>query len=149
MADALLRRGARRLTIVDIDRARGDELAGELADRHAATIAADAPDALPGLLQSANGVVHCTPTGMHDHPGTPFAVELLHPDLWVADIVYRPLETELLRSARAVGCATLDGGRMAVLQAVHAFELITGVRPDADRMSAHFQKLVAADEVLV
>ena len=41
----------------------------------------------------------CTarPTGMADHPGLPFDAELLHPGLWVADIVYRPLDTALLQ----------------------------------------------------
>jgi shikimate dehydrogenase len=61
--------------------------------------------------------------------------------LWVAEIVYFPLETELLRNARALGCRTLDGGNMAVFQAVKAFELFSGVVPDAQRMLAHFQSM--------
>ena len=68
---------------------------------------------------------------------------LLRPDLWVADIVYRPLDTALLQAARAVGAPTLDGGHMAVYQAVDAFALITGLHPDADRMTRHFRQLVA------
>jgi shikimate dehydrogenase len=56
---------------------------------------------------------------------------LLHPGLWVAEIVYFPLETALLQAARAIGCPVSDGGGMAVGQAVGAFELFTG-RP-ADR----------------
>ena len=68
---------------------------------------------------------------------------LLRPDLWVADIVYRPLETELVRTARARGCRVLDGGGMAVFQAVDAFRLFTGVEPDAERVLAHFAALVA------
>lgn len=71
----------------------------------------------------------------------PFDAALLRPDLWVADIVYRPLNTELLAAARAAGCRTLDGGHMAVHQASIAFELITGITPDADRMSRHFRTL--------
>ena len=63
--------------------------------------------------------------------------------LWVAEIIYFPLETELLRNARALGCRTLDGGGMAVFQAVDAFRLITGVTPDAERMLAHFKSMVA------
>ncbi|MOA05421.1 Quinate/shikimate dehydrogenase [compost metagenome] len=57
----------------------------------------------------------------------------------MAEIVYFPLETELLRNARALGCRTLDGGNMAVFQAVKAFELFSGVVPDAQRMLEHFQ----------
>jgi shikimate dehydrogenase len=78
---------------------------------------------------------------MADHPGMPFDAALLHPGLWVADIVYRPLDTALLTAARAAGCRTLDGGFMAVHQASIAFSLITGIDPDAGRMSRHFRTL--------
>ena len=64
------------------------------------------------------------------------------PGLWVAEVVYRPLETALLREARRRGCRTLDGGAMAVFQAAHAFTLFTGREPDTDRMLAHFAELV-------
>ena len=99
---------------------------------------------LPVLLPASDGLVHATPTGMAEHPGLPLDPALLHPRMWVADIVYRPLDTALLGAARAAGCRTLDGGFMAVYQAVEAFELITGVTPDAHRMSDHFRRLVAA-----
>jgi 4-diphosphocytidyl-2C-methyl-D-erythritol kinase len=49
----------------------------------------------------------------------------------------------VLRAARALGCRTLDGGGMAVHQAVDAFRLFTGQEPDAARMRAHFARLVA------
>jgi shikimate dehydrogenase len=75
---------------------------------------------------------------MANYPGLPVPQELLRPELWVAEIVYFPLETELLRVARARGCRTLDGGGMAVLQAVEAFRLFTGITPDAARMLRHF-----------
>jgi shikimate dehydrogenase len=78
---------------------------------------------------------------MAQHPGTPLSSDLLRKQLWVADIVYRPLETELLRQARAIGCRTLDGGGMAVLQAAHALELFTGSTPDTGRMLAHLKEL--------
>jgi quinate/shikimate dehydrogenase (NAD+) len=64
--------------------------------------------------RQADGLIHATPTGMVAHPGMPIDCDLLHEDLWVAEIVYRPLETELLRRAREVGGRTLDGGGMAV-----------------------------------
>jgi shikimate dehydrogenase len=66
---------------------------------------------------------------------------LLRPALWVADIVYFPLETELLRTARALGCRTRDGGGMAVFQAVEAFRLFTGITPDPERMLRHFASM--------
>ncbi|MBW9118995.1 shikimate dehydrogenase [Microbacterium trichothecenolyticum] len=147
VADALLRVGTGRLTIVDIDAERAAELATDLTRRHALEVGNATTDALPGLLASASGLVHCTPTGMKEHRGTPFSPHLLRPEIWVADIVYRPLDTALLRAARDAGCATLDGGRMAVHQAADAFRLITGHEPDPDRMIRHFHHLVAPDRV--
>ncbi|MPY41501.1 shikimate dehydrogenase, partial [Streptomyces phyllanthi] len=73
-----------------------------------------------------------------------FPAELLRPGLWIAEVVYRPLETELLRTARSLGCATLDGGGMAVFQAVDAFRLFTGREPDSARMLADFAELAGA-----
>jgi shikimate dehydrogenase len=78
---------------------------------------------------------------MAAHPGLPLPEELLRGELWVAEVVYRPLETELLKVARERGCRTLDGGGMAVMQAAGAFELFTGVTPDPERMLRHFATL--------
>ncbi|MBJ7336965.1 shikimate dehydrogenase [Mycolicibacterium sp.] len=140
---ALLELGADHLTVVDLDVDRASALAGELAARHPdARVDSSAFDKLAVLLPQSDGVVHCTPTGMADHPGLPFDADLLHTDLWIADIVYRPLNTALLTAARRIGCRTLDGGHMAVHQATTAFGLITGITPDAARMSRHFRSLV-------
>ncbi|MFD9276289.1 shikimate dehydrogenase [Streptomyces mirabilis] len=142
VAHAVLTLGAGHVTVVDAMPDRAADLAAGL-NRHfgAGRAAAATPDALGGLLGRGDGVVHATPTGMAAHPGLPFPAELLHPGLWVAEVVYRPLETELLRTARAVGCATLDGGGMAVFQAADAFRLFTGREPDAVRMLADIAEL--------
>jgi len=146
VADALLSLGTEHLVVVDLDEDRSAGLARTLAERFPeARVESAHPDKLSALLPHADGLVHCTPTGMADHPGLPIDPTLLHPDLWVADIVYRPLETALLRAARDAGCRTLHGGHMAVHQAVDAFRLITGTTPDADRMLAHLRELAAAD----
>lgn len=145
VADALARIGVKRLTIVDIDAARAKSLANEVRDRRGLITEATAPADVPALLATVDGVVHCTPQGMHDHPGAPFDTALLRPDLWVADIVYRPLETELLAAARRVGCATLAGDSMAVHQGAEAFRLITGVEADAARMMHHLEELAATE----
>lgn len=136
VAHALLGLGVAELRVVDLDPARADELAARLAG-HVTTARLDDP----GLLDGADGLVHATPTGMVGHPGLPLPITLLRPELWVADIVYRPLETEFLAAARKVGCPVLDGGRMAVFQAADTFRIITGREPDADRMLRHFDTL--------
>lgn len=124
-----------RLTIFDHDHAKAETLANQLGDR--ATPGRDLTTALAG----ADGLVHATPTGMDAHPGLPLPADLLDPRLWVADVVYRPLATALVETARARGCRVLDGGRMAVFQAADAFRLFTGRTPDVDRMLYHFDTL--------
>ena len=139
VAHALLSLGVRHLVLVDLDPARSAEraeaLSGYFPDR---VIEGRSTADVPAELAAADGLVHATPVGMHQHPGLPVDPELLEPRHWVADVVYRPVETELLKAARARGCATLDGGHMAVGQAVDAFRLITGLEPDPARMRTHF-----------
>ncbi|MFE5031685.1 shikimate dehydrogenase [Streptomyces sp. NPDC056683] len=147
VAHATLTLGAERVTVVDAlaDRAAG--LAEQLCGQFGAGRAVSAGlERLPELLASADGLVHATPTGMAAHPGMPVAAELLHPGLWVAEVVYRPLETELVRTARALGCAVLDGGGMAVFQAADAFRLFTGREPDSGRMLADIAELAGSVE---
>ncbi|GIH28628.1 shikimate dehydrogenase (NADP(+)) [Acrocarpospora phusangensis] len=141
VAYALLTLGVGRLTLVDAEPGRAAALATRLGDgRVTAAALAD----LPHLVRRADGLVHATPTGMAHHPGLPLPPDLLRPKLWVAEIVYRPLETELLREAALRGCRTLNGGGMVVFQAAEAFRLFTGREPDTERMLAHLTSLVAA-----
>lgn len=140
VAHALLSEGVRQLTIFDVDRERAESLANNL-NQHFGASRAQAGADLPGALAQADGLVNTTPMGMAKLPGSPVPAGLLRREMWVAEIVYFPLETELLRDARALGCRTLDGGNMAVFQAVKAFELFSGVVPDAQRMLEHFQSM--------
>ena len=140
VAHALLNEGVRHLSIFDVDRERAEHLANNL-NQHFGGGRAVAGHELSSSLSLADGLVNTTPMGMAKLPGMPVPVALLRKELWVAEIVYFPLETELLRNARALGCRTLDGGNMAVFQAVKAFELFSGVVPDAQRMLAHFQSM--------
>lgn len=140
VAHALLGLGARELRLFDLDRGRAEALAARLADRSARGRLVVVEDLEPAL-GTAQGLVNATPVGMTAHPGLPLAKELLRPEIWVADIVYFPLETELLRAARGLGCRTLDGSGMAVFQAVRAFELFTGRAADSERMLRHFERL--------
>lgn len=140
VAHALLSEGVQLLSIFDVDIHRAQSLADNL-NQHFGPGRAVAGHDLSGAMAVADGLVNTTPMGMQKLPGTPVPATLLRAHLWVAEIVYFPLETELLRNARALGCRTLDGGNMAVFQAVKAFELFSGVVPDAQRMLAHFQSM--------
>jgi shikimate dehydrogenase len=137
VAHALLSLGARRLTISETEHERAARLAARLSERFGVPVTAtgDAAEA----LARASGLVNATPVGMEKYPGLPFAGVLLRPAHWVAEIIYFPAETPLLREARALGCRTLAGTGMAVYQAVKAFELFTGIAPDRAAMSEHFR----------
>jgi len=140
VAHALLTLQTRELVLVDTDTRRARELAQALCGRFGAgrAFAMEDPAA---AMQGADGMVNATPVGMAKFPGMPLPAHLLSRELWVSEIVYFPLETELLRAARARGCRTMAGDGMAVFQAVDAFRLFSGRPADAQRMLAHFAKL--------
>jgi shikimate dehydrogenase len=140
VAHALLTLGVGALSIFDTDRTRAAGLVQNLHDRFGLARAAVIDDPVSAIA-AGDGLVNTTPIGMIGHPGMPVPRETLRPDLWVADVVYFPLETELLRTARSVGCRTMAGGTMAVFQAVGAFRLFTGREPDAERMIRHFARM--------
>ena len=144
VAHALLRLGAQRLTIAEVHSARAHKLAAALRTQFAPDwVRPVDPGDLATEMGDADGLVNATPVGMESQTGMPLPEELLRPEMWVADIVYRPLETELLARARARGCQTLPGSGMLVFQAAEAFRLFTGRPPDVGRMFAHLEFLTA------
>ena len=139
VAYALGQLGAKEVIVTDIDQVK----AVELIDR----MKANAPGPHYSLssdfasdLTSCNGLVHTTPTGMTKYPGIALDPKLLTGTQWVSEVVYVPLETQLVREARAKGCKVLDGSGMAVFQAVRAFEMFTGIAADPERMFRHFKE---------
>jgi shikimate dehydrogenase len=137
VAYALVKTGVHQLNIFDVDLDKAERLADKLAAKSGKTVikVLDEPgDKITGM----DGIVNTTPVGMQAHPGLPLPAELLTPAHWVADVIYFPMETELLRIARQRGCRTLDGSGMAIHQAAGAFRLFTGKQADIDRLSRFF-----------
>ena len=139
---ALLKSGTQELNVHDLDRSRAEALADRMS-RLFQHCKATVSDDVAGALANADGLVHATPTGMHKHPGVAVPAEFLRPPLWVAEVVYVPLLTELLRTARQQGCRTLDGDGMAIFQGAMAFNLFFGVNPDVARMQRRFHSKLA------
>ena len=137
VAHAVLECGVKRLAILDVDRQKAAELAAALTQRFGAGRAEAIADIGPAI-DIADGLINTTPVGMAKLPGAPLDLALLRPDLWVADVIYFPMETELLARARAIGCRTMSGAGMAVYQAVGAFRLFSRREPDPERMYRHF-----------
>jgi shikimate dehydrogenase len=126
VVDALGRAGVADLAIVN----RSPEAASRAAD-----LAAQARTGGRDDIRNADIVVNATPIGM----GTdelPCDPALLGPQQIVADLVYHPLETALVRAARDAGALVISGLAMLVHQAVLQHELWTGERPDPAVMQA-------------
>jgi shikimate dehydrogenase len=143
VAGALLSLGTQRLTVADVRRDRAEGLAEQLRVRFKqAEITTTSSDAID--TSDIAGVVNATPIGMAAHPGSPLAADRLRPQMWVVDIIYFPLETELLRAARRIGCRVSNGSGMVVAQAALAFEIMTGHAADQQRMAQSFHRMPAA-----
>jgi shikimate dehydrogenase len=122
---SLKQRGMKRIYLINRSRERALELASDLGGPIEVV---DFPD-LPGALSGANLLVNTTSLGMRGEP--PLAIDLapLAADAVVSDIVYVPLETELIRAARARGLRAVPGIGMLLHQAVPGFERWFGIKP--------------------
>lgn len=135
---ALVVRGFRDIRVVNRTRDRAEEL----ADRFGAGVTAHATDALPDILPDAGLLVNTTSLGMKGNDEMAADPARLPDRAIVTDIVYVPLETPLLRAARARGLRTADGLGMLLHQAVPGFEKWFGVRP---AVTAELRALLVAD----
>jgi shikimate dehydrogenase len=113
------------VSIVNRTRTRADQLAGEFG----AGASAHGMDALPRLLAGADVLINNTSLGQAGNP--PHFVDLkdLKRSAIVYDVVYVPLETELLKKAKAAGHRVVDGLSMLLYQAVPGFTHWFGVKP--------------------
>lgn len=139
-AFSVLELGAQQLTIVDVIHERAEFLAKRLAlnfPNRVIRASRTADDA----ISAADGIINSTPAGSINFPGSAMPLHRLRSDMWVTEVVYAPLETELLKAARKLGCRTLDGARMLVFQAAGAFEIFTGRTANIERMLLHFNKI--------
>ncbi len=80
---------------------------------------------------------------MAGFPGNPIPMAAFESSHWAADVIYTPIETEFIKAAAAKGARVLNGGGMCVHQAVAAFRLFTGVKPDLASMHRSFAVALA------
>jgi len=135
---ALLTRDAQRITVVN----RSQERAAALRDRFGERVAIAPFEALNELLGEAALLVNTTTLGMAGQPELGADVARLPGHAVVADLVYVPLKTPLLRAAQARGLPTADGLGMLLHQAVLGFALWFGKTPE---VTAELRAVVEAD----
>lgn len=134
----LLERGVQRIALANRSLERAQALRELFGDRVVPIAWSDIPAALPG----AGLLVNTTSLGMKGQPPLQVDLSALPADAVVADLVYVPLETDLLAAARARGLRTADGLGMLLHQAVRGFDLWFGARP---HVTAELRALVEAD----
>ena len=146
VAHALCDFGVAELRIVDPDAVRREQLAANLKQQRGGSlrVLAGGAEMAAGWAEQADALVNATPVGMEQIPGMPLPGHCLSARQWVADVIYRPVRTELLLAAEQLGCRTVPGTGMFIEQAADAFALLTGAAPDRARMRNHLQQVLQA-----
>jgi shikimate dehydrogenase len=134
----LLERGIKRVHLAN----RTPDRARALADQFGDAVRPVAWETVADLLPRAGLLVNTTSLGMRGQPALALDIGLLPPHAIVADLVYVPLETVLLKAARGRGLKTADGLGMLLHQAVRGFELWFGRKPE---VTAELRALAEAD----
>ena len=125
---ALRDAGVPRIYLANRTRARAEALAEAFGPK----IEVVDWEAAPARLPEVALLVNSTSQGMTGGPDFTFDLSQLAPGTTVTDIVYTPLETPLLATAKAKGCRTVDGLGMLLHQGVPGFERWFGQRPEVD-----------------
>ncbi len=145
VAFALMDLGAAHVAVYDVDTLRARATIADLMthfDKRRCSLVED----LPSAVANAAAVINATPIGMTGKSGMPVPADALRAHHIVADVIYSPMETELIITARSLGCRVLTGGGMCTHQAADAFRHFTGLEPDIVRMKRTFARALAARE---
>lgn len=145
VASALVEYGVRHLRIIDTDDCQRHGLAELLTPTLPTGVVLETggSERADEWVPAADAVINATPIGMEHLPGTPFDTGLLQAHQWVADVIYRPVQTELLTRAQELGCTTVYGTAMLIEQAADTFELQTGLTANRQRMRQQFTDALA------
>jgi shikimate dehydrogenase len=129
--------GAGRITVVNRSQTRGQELVGLLSDKLGLATELVVWRGDYAVPVGTDIVINGTSIGLYD-PQALLAIDLssLAPGMVVADVIFDPVRTQLLDSAAARGCRTIDGLGMLVNQGILGFGFWTGIEPDAAVMRA-------------
>jgi shikimate dehydrogenase len=140
IAFALAGCGVARLRLYDTDSGKAEALAALVGARAEVMVAASAEEAAAGAV----GLVNGTPLGMLPNRDMPVPAGAIHTSQWVADAVYHPLWTPLLKAAQKAGATVMTGRELAIHQAVDAFRLFTGLEASEAVIGAAFDAVIAA-----
>lgn len=149
---ALIEGGAEQVRVINRDLQRAVRLAGTLRMLESDTdldVLADTPENWAKGAAEADTLVNCTSLGMagsSEEERSPIPARLIHPDMLVYDLVYRPTETPLLRDAKERGAKTIGGLPMLIYQGAASFKIWTGEDPPIDVMTAAAREALGVGE---
>lgn len=135
VAFGLAQVGATALHLYDLDLEKAAAVAA-IVQQAMPHVAVQVCTSLPEVTTGVDGLVNCTPVGMYQHPGTPIPAALIGGQRWAFDVIYTPLETEFLTTARQQGLEILSGYELFFYQGVNAFALFTGLQVEEARLRA-------------
>jgi shikimate dehydrogenase len=143
--------GASQVTVLNRTPQRAETLVADLAAGAGTTrLSAEAltVETLADLTAEADLLVNTTTVGMWPNvEATIWPAGLSYPaHLALCDLVYRPLETQLIRQARTAGALTVDGLGMLIAQGALSFEMWTGQWPPVDAMRAACERILFQEQ---
>lgn len=126
-----------RMVLTDIVEDKAKKLAAEVKEKTGANVEGKVSNEnlLKQEIEKTDILINCTPIGMYPKINiTPIPKSLLHSELFVFDVIYNPLKTQLMKDAAEIGCRTLGGLDTLINQGVLAFEWWTGKSPNSNLM---------------
>lgn len=126
-----------KITIVDIEKKRADELARTFGAKS---------ESLKRLWKSGRTfdlVVNCTPVGMKGVPGNPITAALFEPGSVFVDIIFNPPVTAAMKTAERAGAKVLGGLEMLVQQGAESLRIWTGLEPRVETMREAARRALA------
>jgi shikimate 5-dehydrogenase len=98
----------------------------------------------PRYIAQSNVLINASGVGMHPYAGkSPVQKEHLRDDLFVADLIYNPLKSQILLDAEERGCKTMNGIEMQIIQGALGFSLWTGLPEPVVMMREIMSHIVA------
>ncbi|TFF86206.1 MAG: shikimate dehydrogenase [Promethearchaeota archaeon] len=138
-----------RLTIINRTKQNAIKLANRLKRHSSSRVAVKKTNKsnLKEEIKKADLLINATPIGMLQfHHSSIISRDMLHKDLVVFDLIYNPLETQLLKDAKLTGCKTLNGLDMLINQGALAFEWWTSITPNTNLMKRKIIKILNENE---
>ena len=141
-----LAKEVREITIINRSNNRSNDLISKLEANYEISIKSinlSKSEDIRKEIEDSDMLVNTTPVGMYPNINESLIKQSwLHPNLFVVDIIYSPIQTKLLQEASSIGCKVLSGVDMLVNQGIIAFKWWTGFSPDKKLM-----KKVVLDEL--